>query len=227
MLLQEYLEMITEVDSGAAHPSQYNAPQGSKRDKQLDQTKADFAKAKKLRLVVVKEGTGWMLQAENKLPESLSEGSIHFIPRNTYHRIIKGSTSLVIEIEEKPIREYIRRSLLADINKHILEENVFNKAMGWIKEKGAKGAEAAKDFLVKFKQELSETKEGIDLLKKIVNAEELTAEEQSFLKQQAKDIAGGTFLLGLFMLPGGAIATTAILKLSKKYNIELVPTAYR
>ena len=49
MLLQEYLEMITEVDSGAAHPSQYNAPQGSKRDKQLDQTKADFAKAKKLR----------------------------------------------------------------------------------------------------------------------------------------------------------------------------------
>ena len=49
MLLQEYLEMITEVDSDATHPSQYSAPQGSKRDKQLDQTKADFAKAKKLR----------------------------------------------------------------------------------------------------------------------------------------------------------------------------------
>ena len=190
--------------------------------KDVDSDELAWHRDKEDRLVVVKEGTGWMLQAENKLPESLSEGSIHFIPRNTYHRIIKGSTSLVIEIEEKPIREYIRRSLLADINKHILEENVFNKAMGWIKEKGAKGAEAAKDFLVKFKQELSETKEGFDLLKKM-----LTAEEQSFLKQQAKDIAGGTFLLGLFMLPGGAIATTAILKLSKKYNIELVPTAYR
>lgn len=195
--------------------------------KDVDSSELVWHRDKEDRLVVVKEGTGWMLQAENKLPESLSEGSIHFIPRNTYHRIIKGSTSLVIEIEEKPIRKYIRESLLADIDKQILEENVFNKAMGWIKEKGAKGAEAAKDFLTKFKQELSETKEGFGLLEKIVNAEELTAEEQSFLKQQAKDIVGGTFLLGLFMLPGGAIATAAILKLSKKYNIELVPTAYR
>ena len=36
-------------ESDVAHPKQYGAPQGSKRDKQLDQTKEDFKKAEKLR----------------------------------------------------------------------------------------------------------------------------------------------------------------------------------
>ena len=36
-------------ESDVAHPNQYGAPQGSKRDKQLDQTKKDFEKAKQLR----------------------------------------------------------------------------------------------------------------------------------------------------------------------------------
>jgi len=38
-----------DEDDDAAHEPQYDAPQGSKRDKQLDQTKKDFEKAKKLR----------------------------------------------------------------------------------------------------------------------------------------------------------------------------------
>ena len=41
--------LIIEVDTKAAHPRQYGAGQGSKRDKQLDQTKKDLEKAKKLR----------------------------------------------------------------------------------------------------------------------------------------------------------------------------------
>lgn len=49
MNLQDYLEMLTEVNTKAAHPKQYDAKQGSKRDKQLDQTKKDFEKAKELR----------------------------------------------------------------------------------------------------------------------------------------------------------------------------------
>ena len=41
--------LLIEVDTKAKHPKQYEAPQGSKRDDQLDQTKKDFEKAKKLR----------------------------------------------------------------------------------------------------------------------------------------------------------------------------------
>ena len=42
-------KLLIEVDTDASHPGQYGAAQGSKRDKQLDQTKKDFEKAKKLR----------------------------------------------------------------------------------------------------------------------------------------------------------------------------------
>ena len=41
--------LLIEVDTKAKHPKQYGAPQGSKRDKQLDQTKKDLEKAKRLR----------------------------------------------------------------------------------------------------------------------------------------------------------------------------------
>lgn len=41
--------LLIEVDTKAPHPKQYGAPQGSKRDKQLDQTKKDLEKAKDLR----------------------------------------------------------------------------------------------------------------------------------------------------------------------------------
>lgn len=41
--------LLIEVDTKAAHPRQYGASQGSKRDKQLDQTKKDLEKAKQLR----------------------------------------------------------------------------------------------------------------------------------------------------------------------------------
>jgi hypothetical protein len=41
--------LLIEVDTKSSHPAQYGAPQGSKRDKQLDQTKKDFEKAEHLR----------------------------------------------------------------------------------------------------------------------------------------------------------------------------------
>ena len=65
------------------------------------------------RTVVTLSGTGWMLQVENKLPVALSEGSSHLIPKNTYHRIIKGTTKLVVEITEEntALRSYIREVL--------------------------------------------------------------------------------------------------------------------
>ncbi len=52
------------------------------------------------REVFVKSGTGWMIQFENRLPTPLEAGDSCFIPKNTYHRVIKGSTNLVVEIKE-------------------------------------------------------------------------------------------------------------------------------
>lgn len=52
------------------------------------------------RCVTVRSGKGWLLQLENELPRELIEGNDYFVPRNTYHRIIKGSLKLVVEIKE-------------------------------------------------------------------------------------------------------------------------------
>ena len=52
------------------------------------------------REVYVRSGKGWMIQLENCLPVSLDPGTSCFIPKNTYHRVIKGSTNLVVEIKE-------------------------------------------------------------------------------------------------------------------------------
>jgi quercetin dioxygenase-like cupin family protein len=52
------------------------------------------------RQVKILKGEGWQLQFDNQLPFTLSENQTVFIPKNTYHRIHKGSTDLVVEITE-------------------------------------------------------------------------------------------------------------------------------
>lgn len=55
---------------------------------------------KKNRVVEVIEGSGWKFQMDNGLPIELKEGMVLEIPKETYHRIGKGNTKLVIKIKE-------------------------------------------------------------------------------------------------------------------------------
>lgn len=55
---------------------------------------------RKDRHVQVIEGTGWKLQMDNQLPKELKEGDTVFIPKNTYHRIHKGTSNLKVKIQE-------------------------------------------------------------------------------------------------------------------------------
>jgi hypothetical protein len=51
------------------------------------------------RLVEVIENNGnWMLQLDNSLPVSLDKNI--FIPKETYHRVIKGSGKLIVKIKK-------------------------------------------------------------------------------------------------------------------------------
>ena len=61
------------------------------------------------REVYVKSGKGWQLQIENKVPFTLCEGETYYIPKNTYHRIIKGATRLVVEINELTEKKRVAR----------------------------------------------------------------------------------------------------------------------
>lgn len=50
------------------------------------------------RTVKVIEGEGWSLQLDNCIPMRLITGRQYKIPKEEYHRLIKGTTDLVVEI---------------------------------------------------------------------------------------------------------------------------------
>ena len=51
------------------------------------------------RKIKVVSGVNWKLQMDNSLPVELKKGKTYFIPKMTYHRVIKGSGSLVLELQ--------------------------------------------------------------------------------------------------------------------------------
>ena len=52
------------------------------------------------RIVEVLEDSEWLFQMDNELPRPLKKGLKFKIPKETFHRVIKGSGSLKILIEE-------------------------------------------------------------------------------------------------------------------------------
>jgi len=51
------------------------------------------------RIVKVVEGSSWYLQLDNELPRKLIEGKEYFISKMSFHRIIKGTSNLILEIK--------------------------------------------------------------------------------------------------------------------------------
>ena len=52
------------------------------------------------RIVQAMHDTDWLFQLDNEVPLRLSENKL-FIPKETYHRIIKGTGDLVVKIWQK------------------------------------------------------------------------------------------------------------------------------
>lgn len=52
------------------------------------------------RYIEVLEGSGWEFQFDDKLPRKLIKGDHFYIPAKTFHRIKRGTTDLVLQIEE-------------------------------------------------------------------------------------------------------------------------------
>ena len=82
--------------------------------KDVDSGDLVWHRDRKDRPVTVLEGAGWCLQMDNRLPKPLVPGKTYYIPMNTYHRVIKGETNLVVEIKEKSTMK-LTMSQLKDI----------------------------------------------------------------------------------------------------------------
>lgn len=69
-------------------------------DNQIPSSELVWHRDKKDRVVEVISGNGWKFQMDNQLPIELKEGMVLEIPKETYHRIGRGDTKLVIKIKE-------------------------------------------------------------------------------------------------------------------------------
>ena len=69
-------------------------------DEAIDEMELVWHRDKKDRLVKVIQSEGWKFQMDNELPIELKRGTELFIPKEVYHRVIKGNGELKIEIKE-------------------------------------------------------------------------------------------------------------------------------
>lgn len=66
----------------------------------IDDDELKWHRDEKDRYITILEGEGWQFQRDNELPLALQKGDVIFIKQETYHRVIKGSTDLIINIRE-------------------------------------------------------------------------------------------------------------------------------
>jgi len=133
-----------------------------------------------------------------------------------------------MKITKRQLKRLIREVIRKDTRHQnlLMQEGKFQDVMDWMQEKGKSAKEAIQDFFQKFKQELEETREGAVILTKLAKGEALSAEESAALATQVSDLAKGIPLLTLLALPGGGVATVVLVKLAKKFGINLMPTAF-
>ena len=68
--------------------------------KDVNENELSWHRDKKDRVVIVLENNDWMIQFDNELPKKFNINEEIFIPKNTFHRVIKGSGDLMVEVIE-------------------------------------------------------------------------------------------------------------------------------
>tara|TARA_Y100001938_G_C7943980_1_gene355776 strand:- start:196 stop:471 length:276 start_codon:yes stop_codon:yes gene_type:complete len=66
----------------------------------LSENSLKWHRDKNNRKITVISGKNWKIQFENKIPFEIIEGCSYNIKSKNWHRLIKGSSDLIIEIEE-------------------------------------------------------------------------------------------------------------------------------
>ena len=69
-------------------------------DDNVDVNELIWHRDREARTVRVMEGKEWGLQLDNKMPVKMVEGKEYFIPKEKWHRIIKGKGKLIVEIKK-------------------------------------------------------------------------------------------------------------------------------
>ena len=68
-----------------------------KFSEELDSSELVWHRDREDRFIVPMHITDWKFQLDNKLPQDLSDKKL-FIPKKTYHRLIKGTGDLTLKV---------------------------------------------------------------------------------------------------------------------------------
>jgi hypothetical protein len=81
---------------------EYSTTSGMVRifDSNLDPEELVWHRDKKDRTIRVLNESDWKIQMDNEVPLDMKQNFTIFIPKETYHRVIKGTTDLVVDINE-------------------------------------------------------------------------------------------------------------------------------
>jgi hypothetical protein len=66
----------------------------------IDPIELKWHRDKKDRTVIALNENDWKLQLDNELPKCLAKNEKIFIPKEMFHRVIKGTSELIIKILE-------------------------------------------------------------------------------------------------------------------------------
>lgn len=69
-------------------------------DLDVDVEELIWHRDKRNRIVTILSGEGWKLQMDNQIPLIMNVNSVFIIPKEMYHRILKGKTKLLVQIQE-------------------------------------------------------------------------------------------------------------------------------
>ena len=71
-----------------------------KFDKNVDESELIWHRDKKTRIITVMSGNNWKLQFDDQLPVVLEKDKQYRIEKETYHRLLKGNETLILDIRE-------------------------------------------------------------------------------------------------------------------------------
>ena len=60
----------------------------------------EWHRDRRTRFVTVLSGTGWKFQFDNSIPKNIFPGTTIHINQQSYHRLLKGDTDLIVRIVE-------------------------------------------------------------------------------------------------------------------------------
>lgn len=69
--------------------------------KDVDESELVWHRDRNNRTVRILQSNGWKFQYDNELPFTLNRDDVITIPKEMFHRIIKGDGDLIIEITEE------------------------------------------------------------------------------------------------------------------------------